>query len=378
MLMKKIKNVRFNFFLVPLVFLVVQKDFAGVVSLTDSEILKLQALVKSSPEAGMWAQTLERQAQEALGQEPHPIAQIQTAGKLKGSAEKTETEEALKDMPRLRALEMAYALTGREDYRQKAEAFVLAWAQTCQPPENPIDGTNLETLLESYDLIRPRMAATNQTMVDGWVRSVAQTLLASDDPRKGTYWNNWKSHRLKIVAMAAFTLGDSALENQVLETLKALLGKNLNADGTTLDFLERDALHYQVYDLEPLLRTAMLYQRAGRGGLYDLKTDSGASIHQCVAFIVPFATGQKTHAEYVHTTVKFDLQRAQNNEKGHAIGALFEPKAALKCLELAQFFEPGLKGLVGSLAGKPDSAYPTLQILLNEASRPSANPVPTP
>ncbi len=369
--MKKFKDVWFNFFLVTLVVLVVQRAFAGVVSLTDAEIPKLRALVKSYPEAGIWAETIEGQAKEALGQSPKPIVQIQTAGKLKGSAEKTETEETLKDMPRMKALGLAYALTGEEAYRQKAEAFVLAWAKTCQPPENPIDGTNLEPLLETYDLIRPSMPAADQKTVDDWVRSLAQTLLASDETSKKTYWNNWKSHRLKIVAMAAFLLNDAGLEKQALDTLKTLLGKNLNPDGTTLDFLERDALHYQVYDLEPLLCTAMLYQRAGMYNLYDWKTDQGASIRECVAFVIPFAKGEKTHAEYVHTTVKFDLQRAENNEKGHAIGANFEPKAAVHCLELAQFFKPDLKELVGSLENKPDAAYPTLQILMNEVTRPA-------
>ncbi len=351
--------------------LAVQTASAGVAFLTDAEVLKLKALANSSPEAGMWAEFIERQAQEALEETPDPIAQIQTAGQLQGSAEKTETQEALKDMPRMRALALAFVLTGRKEYGQKAQAYLWAWAKTCQPPENAIDATNLEALLETYDLLRPHVTAQVRDTLDNWVRSVAQTLLSSDDPSKGTYWNNHKSHRLKIVAMAAFVLEDAALEKQAWDALKTLLEKNLNPDGTTLDYMERDALHYQVYDLEPLIRTAMIYQRAGFGDLYDWKTAQGASIRNCVAFVLPFAKGKKNHAEYVHTTVKFDLQRAENHEKGHAIGGLFEPKAAIHCLELAQFFEPDLKDLVGTLAGKPDSAYPTPQILLNEATRPS-------
>ncbi len=352
--------------------LAVQTALAGVVSLTDAEILQLKALAKSSPEAGMWVDSVERQAEEALEETPNPVAQIQTAGKLQGSPEKTETQEALKDMPRMRALGLAFALTGRKEYGQKAQAYLWAWAKTCQPPENAIDATNLEALLETYDLLRPHLAAQVRAVLDDWVRSVAQTLLDSDDPSKGTYWNNHKSHRLKIAAMAAFTLNDTALESQVWGKLKSLLNRNLNPDGTTLDFMERDALHYQVYDLEPLLRAAMIYQRAGMGDLYRWKTDQGASLQNCVAFVVPFAKGEKTHAEYVHTTVKFDLERAENHEKGHAIGGLFDPKAAIHCLELAQFFEPGLRELVGALAGQPDSAYPTPQILLNDVTRPSA------
>jgi hypothetical protein len=184
---------------------------AGVVSLTDPEILKLKALAKSSPEAGMWVDTLQRQADEALKETPHPIEQIQTAGKLKGSQEKIDTEEALKDIPRMKALGLAFTLTGKVEYGKKAQDYLLAWAKTCQPPENPIDATNLEPLLETYDLLRPHLAAQVKGTLDDWVKSVAQTLLASDDPAKKTYWNNWKSHRLKIVAMAAFITGDAGL-----------------------------------------------------------------------------------------------------------------------------------------------------------------------
>ncbi len=351
---------------------------AGPAFLTDEEILRLRNLDRTSLEAAPWVQSIENQAQEALGLAPNPIDQIQTAGQLKGSDEKEKTQEALKDMPRMRALGLAYTLTGREDFRLKAGAYVLSWTKTCQPPENAIDATNLEALLETYDLIRAKMEPGYRKEVDDWVRSVAQTLITSDNPRKGTYWNNHKTHRLKIIALAAFVLNDSDLEKQTLETIQSLMEKNLNPDGTTLDFLERDALHYQVYDLEPFIRTAILYQRAMNMDLYDWKTSRGASVSQCVAFVIPFAKGEKTHAEYVHTTVKFDLQRAQNNEKGHEIGASFPPQGALKCLELAQFFQPDLKSLVGTLANKPDAAYPTLQILLNEATRPSPNPLSKP
>lgn len=362
---------RFKFFLFLVLWVPSSTLWAGQAFLNDAEIAKLRGLVQTSNDASIWGQTIQRQATEALGESPNPIGQIQTAGKLQGSAEKTKTQEALKDIYRLTNLTMAYALTGREDFRSKTAEYVLAWAKTCQPPENPIDATNLEILLEAYDLVRPTMAGPDQLKVDNWVRSVAKTLIDSDDPKRGTYWNNWKSHRVKIVALAAYTLGDIALESWSLETVKDLLDKNLNPDGTTLDFMERDALHYQVYDLEPLLVTAILFQRTQNQDLYDLRTSTGASLKQCVAFVVPFAKGEKTHAEYVHTMVKFDLQRAQNHEKGHGIGENFDPKAALKCLALAQFFEPDLKGLVGTLAGKPDTAYPTLQILLNDVTRPT-------
>jgi tetratricopeptide (TPR) repeat protein len=174
---------------------------------------------------------------------------------------------------------------------------------------------------------------------------------------------------LKTIALVAFTLNEPDLENKVLESLKTLMGRNLNPDGTTLDFLQRDALHYHFYDLEPFIRTAILYLRAQNLDLYNYKTGNGASVSQCVAWGLPYARGEKTHAEFVNSSVVFDSQRGANGEASFISGSAFKPKGALRCMELAQYFQPELKALVGTLADKPDAVYPTLQILLNEAMR---------
>lgn len=347
---------------------------AGAVSLTDGEILKLRGLAASSPDAGQWARLIEQNADDALAKTPHPVENIQSAGKLKGSAEKVRTEKAMDDFRDLKNLEWAYVLTGQKPYGQKAEDYVVAWAKTCRPPENPIDGTNLETLIETYDLIRTQMDPSNQQVVDTWLKSVINTLFASEDPSKNNHRNNWQAHRLKIISMAAFVLGDPATEQRALRELKNLMKNNLNADGTTYDFLERDALHYHVYDLEPLIRTAMLYQRAQNLDLYRWNTTQGASIARCVSFLIPYAKKQKTHPEWVHTTVKFDIQRGQNHERGYRVGENFDLLNAQKCLSLAQFFEPNLKTLVGSLSETQNSTYPSFQILINEVTRPEVIP----
>jgi hypothetical protein len=344
---------------------------AGVVSLTGAEILKLRNLVASSPDAAQWAVSIENKAAKNLGETPNPISNIESAGKLKGSEEKTRTQEALKDVSRLKSIEWAYVLTGQKQYQQKAGDYLTAWAGTCQPPKNPIDGTNLETFIETYDLIRPQMNASDQQLVDNWLKAVIDTLFESDKAAKDTHGNNWQAHRLKIIGMAAFVLGDQDTQQRVLDALKALMDVNLNADGTTYDFLERDALHYHVYDLEPMIRLAMIYQRAQNLDLYHWKTDKGASIAQCVAFLVPYAKGEKIHPEWVHTKIQFDIQRGLNGEKGYISGENFDPKNSQKCLELAQFFEPNLKTLVGSLTDKLESPYPSFQVLINEVTRPT-------
>jgi tetratricopeptide (TPR) repeat protein len=299
------------------------------------------------------------------------------AGVLQGSDEKTKTQGAIKDLQYLRALGLAYALTDDVRYLNQGVTYLTAWAQTCQPTEDPIDATTLEPLLESYELLRPRMEETDRKTVDEWVKSVAYTLRDSDNPRKGSHWNNHQTHRLKTIAMVAFLLNDSDLEKQTLDSLKILMEKNLNPDGTTLDFLQRDALHYHFYDLQAFIRIAILYQRGMDVDLFHLPTGQGASVSQCLAFGLPYARGEKTHAEFVNSTVIFDAQRGANGESTYISGSAYQPKDALHCLELAQYYEPELTPLVGNLAEKPGSAYPTWRVLLNEAMRSGPLPVAT-
>lgn len=374
-------NLKNLLWLIACFFFVVPFLHAGVVSLTDAEILRLQALVQASPEGLAWKKIILYQADLALKHDPDPVSQIQIEGKLEGNVEKNESMEAVKDMPRIQYLALAYALTGEAGYLNKASVYLTAWANTCQPPQasGSIDGainaTFLEPLLYGYDLIRPKMNDADRNTLDDWIRSIAQTLLSTDNPTNPMHRNNHEAHRLKTIVQIAFILNDKGLEQQVLESLKNYMGGNLNQDGTTLDFIERDALHYHVYDLSPLALAAILYQRGLNIDLYNYKTDKGASVSQCVAFVLPYARGEKNHSEFVNTSVSFDVQRGANGEKAYGAGAQWNRKESIPCLECSQYFQPELNAILGSLESKPGSVYPTLQCLLNEAMR--SGPLPT-
>lgn len=79
--------------------------------------------------------------------------------------------------------------------------------------------------------------------------------------------------------------------------------------------------------------------------------------------MVPFMTGEKTHPEFVKSTVPFDLKRAQNNEKGYAPGTLFEPKNGIETFALAAFFDDGYKHIIRKAAN--DKLYLNWRMALN-------------
>jgi hypothetical protein len=133
-------------------------------------------------------------------------------------------------------------------------------------------------------------------------------------------------------------------------------------------------LHYHCYDLEPLLALAVAARLNGIE-LYGYQAPTGSSLSKSVDFLLPYWDGARTHAEWVHSKVKFDRQRAEAGEKGFVVGAPFDPQEARRVLELAGFFEPRflpvLARLTSASGGRmhPGVEYPTWQTVLNEARR---------
>jgi hypothetical protein len=88
---------------------------------------------------------------------------------------------------------------------------------------------------------------------------------------------------------------------------------------------ERDALHYVVYSLEPLLEAALFARDEGRA-LYAIEGPQGRSLAGTLGWLEPYARGEKTHDEFVRSQVRFDAERAAAGVPGFA--GPFEPKKA--------------------------------------------------
>ncbi|HEX8916216.1 MAG TPA: alginate lyase family protein [Humisphaera sp.] len=338
------------------------------VVLTPAQTAKLRELVKADAEAARHFDKLRRRADAALADAPDPIANIETQGKLKTDPAKVRTGESLKDMAKLEALGYAYAVTGEAKYAEKARAFVLAWAKANKPDGDPIDETNLDDLIVAYDLTRATFGAADREAVEKYLGKLADAELETARKKKDNGHNNWHSHRLKILGLVAYATADKKLIAHVAAEYREQVDKNLRPDGSSFDFHERDALHYHLYDVKPLLALAVAARNNGTD-LYGHKSADGASLGKSVAFVVPYAEGKKTHAEFVHSKVAFDKKRAESGDKHYEAGHPFDPKSAGSTLALAEAFDPTLLPLVTKLT-KPDAKrFPTWETVLNAARR---------
>jgi len=355
-------------FAVLLVFWLARAESASLLNATQQE--KLARLIQTDSDAANRFNKLKRLADASLSDTPHPVKSIATAGKLASDAAKVESRAALEDMKKLEAFGFAFTVTSNATYAAAAKRTILSWAQTYEPSGSPIDETKLEPLFTAYGLVERTFAPAEKKTVETWLRLIAEQEWAKMRPRSVTASNNWHSHRLKIIGLIGFVLADRALIDRAVSGFKQQIENNLRPDGSSLDFHERDALHYHCYDLEPLLTLAITAHQHGVE-LYDYQSPSGASLRKSVQFLVPYCNGTATHAEWVNSHVAFDRQRAAAGEAKFKAGTLFDPEDGLRALQLAAYFDEGLNPLVGRLARHEASAvFPVWQSVLNEAMRP--------
>jgi hypothetical protein len=336
---------------------------AGPVSLKSDEILQLRALVATNAEAAEQFSEIHRSADSALSATPNPIEKVVSEGHLDKDPLKIRTRASLPDLDKIQSLAWAWAVTDEARYFDKSREFILAWAKVNHPDGDAINETKFEPLIVAYDLLRGTFSKDDQKTVDGWLRNKATTLWK--DKRGLT--DNWFSHRLKIVGLIGWTIGDATLISNVESGFHRQINNNLKPDGASTDFYKRDALHYHLYDVEPLLVLARVAERNGRK-FFEFAATNGATLNSGVAFVVPFATGKKTHMEFVKSTVSFDRKRAQSGQ-GEYQPHPWRPHGAIDLFSEAAWFRPEYGVLAAKLAGHPGETFFNWQMMINAVSR---------
>ncbi len=337
---------------------------AQIVSLNAEELKISKELSVTNNSVNIILERFKTVADKALNDKPNPVKQISSEGLLEGNPLKIASLHALKDVQKIYALAVTYRLTGQSKYLQKASDFLMAWAKFNKASGNPINETKLEDLIVGYDFIRDDIDIENRNLIDAWLKTIADAELHSKyaNPIKTTSKNNWNSHRIKIVTLIAYTIHNQSYDGFIKSELESQISKNLNPDGTSIDFEERDALHYHIYDLEPLLQTVIAVNRANGKNYYSYQSASGASIEKAVKFLVPFVSGEKTHIEFANSKAAFDKARAANNEKGYQL-VNFKSSTGIYVLALASYFDEGFVKTIN--ATTKDGSELNWQLLLN-------------
>jgi hypothetical protein len=341
---------------------------AQYVGLNDKEIKNLKALINSDAEVKKYYNDYLKLADQAVNESPNPIDTIRTEGLLQGNPKKTATTAALKDMRKMYALAIAYRVEGEKSYLQNLRSYLLAWAKVNKSKGDPIDDTNMDDAIEAYDMVKTNLKGDDKAAITAWLNQVAEAEMSTFKPGKQTSYNNWHSHRLKEIGEIGFAIDNADLQKFAIDGLKKQVEVNLYADGSGVDFKLRDALHYHAYDLEPLIKLAIVLKRATGVDYYSMVSPAGSSIKKSTEWFAPYVSGEKTHGEFVNSTVSFDKKRAQNGEKDYVAGTLFNPKNGIKALSLAAYFDQQYVAVIKTEKATA-SNYPEWQLVWNKVTQ---------
>lgn len=250
---------------------------------------------------------------------PQAIPIVHTEGTLPHQGIYDTSNAARRDFSYMRDLALAWQRTQDAALLSRLTVYLDDWMKTYQLSFNPIDETSFDGLIDAYRLTHSALPEATRERTRTFLHAMATGYLQKMDENrssaKKSWINNWQSHRVKLVTMSAVALDDAALLAKAKAEFIRQLDANIHADGEVMDFTERDALHYVVYSLEPLLRAAMAAQLQGENWI-DLKGRHGQSLRTALEWLKPYADGEKTHEEFANTKVRFDIERRNAGVKG--------------------------------------------------------------
>jgi len=264
---------------------------------------------------------------------PHAVPRIHTEGTLPHQDIWEQSVLAKRDFPLMRDAAVAWRMTGDIRYAKQVDLFLEAWNDVYVPSFNPIDETDFDAFIEAYRLTRDALSPKTRedtkhflrTLATGYIARIQTHSDSSKSPKSLTWINNWQSHRIKLIALSAAALEDKALMEQAHQLFLQQISNNISPDGTVEDFKTRDALHYVVYDLEPLTMSAIAAQTFDEDWFRE-KASNGVTLANAIDWLVPYADGTKTHEEFTHSHVVFDKKRATAGIAGFS--GLWDPKNA--------------------------------------------------
>ena len=280
--------------------------------------------------------------------QPHAIPRVHLEGTLPTDPWYPESWASSRDWIKMIQVSIAYRITGDRLYLQAEQRFLDAWLSTYKVSFNAIDETPMDQMILSYDLTREDLPPQLRARMETFLTIMAKGYLQLIEGEKKEDIYNWQSHRIKLALICSYSLNDSALISRSISLLRHHLEGNLLAGNVVIDFPRRDALHYTVYDLEPLAMAALAVRTHNGPDVFSAPNAQGSSIHGAIDWLKPYALGTQEHMEFQRSDVKFDIARGKAGVSGFS-GA-WNPEQSLL-----------LYGIASNLSGEYASIYRSVQ-----------------
>ncbi len=239
--------------------------------------------------------------------------------------------------------------------------FLERWSALYIPQGNPINDSRLLPMLFAARLIWAEISEAKRSDLSRWVREFVTQgdRFYAGDIDAGTrrivhpdsdsrVKNNWQTWRLAIRISAVKILNDQSEIARTKELIAQFIEVNFNSDGSSFDFLQRDALHYHVYDLEAWTQISITAPEV-------LTAPQRDRIEQAFLFTKPYYEGAREHIEFLNTKVPFDVQRRDAGTPGFE-NAPWKAEGANNLLRFARCVFPATRSWTTKLERSQSAA----------------------
>jgi hypothetical protein len=248
---------------------------------------------------------------------PNGLPYVRRDGEVNPERDQTSDRKGLDNMVQgVKALSLAYFLTGREEYSSQATKLLRVWFLDEATKMNPnlryaqsipgrnngraagiIETHNLPELIDAVGMLSGSKSwdQNNQSVLQDWFNAYLTWLLESPEGRaEAKTENNHGSWYDAQIASYALFIGKNELAGKVLnEFPMERIAKQIEPDGRQPRELERtQAWGYSLFNLEALFDMASIADKLGFD-LWNYQTQDKRGIRKALDWLLPFAAGEK-------------------------------------------------------------------------------------
>jgi hypothetical protein len=340
-------------------------DIRPVRPLTDVQLDRLRTFVTQNTQAAAYSQRLAEEAEPVLGSYPSPIEVIHYEGLVNTDPRRVETVKHLREMDDVALLLRYWQVAGDPRAQEALLAYLESWASTYVPTGNDVNENKFFPLFVAWAQFREDAETEAQAKIDAWMTDIAERH-AKQVNNASSYTNRFNKS-VRMLMVIGLALDRQEWRDLSMESAKHFIRGGLRADGTSYDLEHRDSLTYHKSALKPMVEIALLLPPEDGLNLYRWENQDGGSVEKSVEYMLPYVKGEKIHAEWVHTQVQIDRDRAAAGLEKYQPGRAYEPKNAADLFDLVAGLEPEFIPLARQLSDQPEAPYPSWNLFLASA-----------
>lgn len=256
---------------------------------------------------------MSKQADKYLSVEPHPIGTLISSGVIDAkNPDRLKTLEAVKDADYAALMALLYKTTHKNAYLEKTRQILLAWAGVNVPTGDPIDETKLEGMIWAYDLSHCDLNKEDQARIKTWFEKMRDNKAAFHLGNVSIN-NNHHTHQLKMLLLLDKVLHDQSGWKRDYAVAEKFATININSKtGETQDYIERDALYYHNYDLQPWIEISLISNCCRE------------QVIRAFNFLSEHIHSGDYKREFVNSTAPIDKKRAESGFDYAKSGGVFD------------------------------------------------------